>query len=81
LLHAIQTLLESGAALETFLPVFTSNIANLLSLSGKGTIAAGADADIAVITPSGELVHVLAMGEFMVRDGDVAKYGSFETEL
>lgn len=81
LLQTIQSLRAEGMSWEDFLPVFTSNVANLLSLSGKGSVLQGADADLAVLTESGELVHVFARGEIMVQDGQVRKYGVFETEL
>lgn len=79
LLEAIQRLLELRIPLEAFLPVFTSNVARVLSLPQKGRVAVGGDADLAVLTPGGELRHVWAGGKPMVLDGSVCSPGPFES--
>jgi beta-aspartyl-dipeptidase (metallo-type) len=81
LLHTIQALLAAAVPLETFLPVFTSNVADTLSLSGRGRIQVGGHADLAIIDPSGKLVHLLANGTAMVRDGALCAQGCFENEI
>ena len=48
LAETLELLLKRGHALEAVLPIFTSNVAALLRLSGKGTIAVAADADLVV---------------------------------
>jgi beta-aspartyl-dipeptidase (metallo-type) len=79
LLQTIQRLLELSEPLETFLPVFTSNVARVLTLPQKGRVAVGADADLAVLTPQGALRHVWAGGQLMVQDGAVCAPGPFES--
>lgn len=75
---AIRTLLSEGLPLETFLPVFTSNVARLMALPNKGTIEVGQDADLVALDESGRVQHVLANGRTMVRDGAVVEYDPFE---
>jgi beta-aspartyl-dipeptidase (metallo-type) len=63
--------LEEGIGLETALPVLTSNVAQILKLRGKGIIDEGADADILFLDSGLKLVHLLAMGNWVARDGKV----------
>ena len=79
LLEAIQTLIAAGEPLAEVLPVFTSNVARQMALSGKGAIAVGADADLVALTPAGELRSVWAMGRPMVQGGQPCQFGLFET--
>lgn len=81
LLLAIQELLAMGEPLEEVLPVFTSNVAEVMALPRKGVIAVGADADVVSLSESGELGMVMANGEVMVRDGKACKHGVFELAL
>jgi beta-aspartyl-dipeptidase (metallo-type) len=81
LLHTIQALLAAGVPLQTFLPVFTSNVADTLCLQGRGRIQVGGHADLAVIDSSGKLVHLLANGRTMVLDGDRVAHGCFEEKV
>ncbi len=78
LLQTIGRLIERSEPLEEILPVFTSNVARVLALPRKGRVAVGADADLAVLTPQGELRHVWAGGQLMVQDGSVCTPGPFE---
>ena len=56
--------------LERVLPLATSNVARTLKLPRKGRLAAGCDGDVLVLTRDGlDLVHVIAGGRAMVRDG------------
>jgi beta-aspartyl-dipeptidase (metallo-type) len=64
-------LLDSGLALESVLPAFTSNPARLLRLPHKGTISVGADADLIVLGEDASLRHVMALGRWHVLDGVV----------
>ena len=77
---AIRTLLAEGVAMEAFLPVFTSNVAQLMALPNKGTIEVGQDADIVALDHEGRVHHVMANGRTMVRDGTVVEYDRFETQ-
>jgi len=78
LLAAIGQLLADGLPLERFLPVFTRNIAELLRWPHKGRITAGADADLLVMSQTGQLDAVLACGSWLVRDGRPVVFGRFE---
>jgi beta-aspartyl-dipeptidase (metallo-type) len=64
--------------LETALKVLTSNVSAILKLPGKGVIAPGMDADLLFLNPGLEMVHLMAMGKWAVRDGRVVKKGTYE---
>jgi beta-aspartyl-dipeptidase (metallo-type) len=64
--------------LDTALKVLTSNPATILKLQGKGFISKGFDADILLLNKNLEMVHLLAMGIWAVRDGKVIKKGAYE---
>ena len=78
LLAAIGQLLADGLPLARFLPVFTRNVAELLRWPHKGRITAGADADLLVMSQTGQLDAVLACGSWLVRDGRPVVFGRFE---
>jgi beta-aspartyl-dipeptidase (metallo-type) len=63
---------------ETALKVLTSNVASILKLPGKGYIAKGMDADLLFLNQGLELVHLLAMGRWVVKDGTLLKKGAYE---
>jgi beta-aspartyl-dipeptidase (metallo-type) len=62
----------------TALKVLTSNPATILKLYGKGFISKGMDADILFLNKDMEMVHLLGLGRWAVRDGSVIKKGSYE---
>ncbi len=66
--------------LQNILPCITSNVARLLRLRSKGQIAAGLDADLVVLDSSRRVRHVMALGRWMVRDGAIVQFGTFEKE-
>lgn len=78
LADALRTLLARGHALEAVLPAFTSNVARLLRLPGKGRIAVGGDADLVALDADGGIADVMAQGAWHVRDGAVVRRGPFE---
>ena len=78
LLQALQQLIELGEPLDQVLPVFTSNVARVLSLSSKGRVKVGLDADLALLQMDGSLRHLWCRGAKMVEDGQPIKYGLFE---
>jgi beta-aspartyl-dipeptidase (metallo-type) len=64
--------------LETALKVLTSNVATILKLPNKGFISTGMDADLLFLDPGMQMVHLLAMGKWVVKDGIVVKKGAYE---
>jgi beta-aspartyl-dipeptidase (metallo-type) len=78
LLQTLRELLDRGLALERALPAFTSNVADLLRLPGKGRIAVGMDADLLALDAGGAATHVWAGGVTHVRAGMVVRHGMFE---
>lgn len=78
LAYTLRRLLATGVPLERALPVFTSNAAALLRLPRKGQLTVGADADLVTLDSDGGIRDVMAMGEWMVRDGAPTARGSFE---
>lgn len=71
-------LLARGLPLERALPPFTSNVADLLRLPGKGRLVVGADADLVVLDAAGGARDVMARGRWLVRDGEPLLSGRFE---
>ncbi len=58
-----EAVLTDGIPLEQALQVATSNPADILKLPGKGHIREGYDADILVLDPEFNIVHLMAMGK------------------
>ncbi len=56
---------EDGIPLEIALQVATSNPADILKLTGKGYIQEGFDADILILDPSFNIVHLMANGKMV----------------
>lgn len=77
---ALGSLLQRGHSLATVLPPFTSNVARLFRLAGKGRIEVGADADLVVLDDDGAITDVMAQGRWHIRRGEVAIHGSFEPQ-
>jgi len=64
--------------LEKLLPLVTSNPAKVLKLETKGRLEPGRDADVLVLRrESLEVVHVIANGRFLVRDGKLQVHEGF----
>lgn len=78
MLSTLNELVASGMPLQLALPPFTSNVADLLRLNGKGRIAVHADADLVVLDESGNANLVIARGRIHVRDGQPVLRGMFE---
>jgi len=68
---------EEKVPLEKALQVLTSNPADILKLKNKGRLEVGKDADLVLIN-NNKIYHVVAMGQFMMKDGKVIKKGSYE---
>ena len=67
-----------GHGLDAILPAMTRNVARLLKLTGKGSIAPGADADLVCLDDALGVRHVMAGGRWMVEDGAPVVKGTFE---
>ena len=80
LVDTLRELLARGIALQDVLPAFTSNVAGLLRLPGKGRIAVGADADLVALDADGAVTDVFAGGHPHLRDGAVLRRGTFESQ-
>jgi beta-aspartyl-dipeptidase (metallo-type) len=72
------TVLVEKISIDTALKVLTSNVASILKLPGKGFISKGMDADLLFLNHNIEMVHLIAMGEWVVKDGTVLKKGTYE---
>lgn len=79
LLETLQQLLRRGHALERVLPAFTTNIATLLRLAGRGRIEVGGLADLVLLDEADEPAEVMAQGRWHRRDGQAIIRGMFET--
>jgi beta-aspartyl-dipeptidase (metallo-type) len=64
--------------IDTALRVLTSNVASILKLQGKGFITKGMDADLLFLNQGMEMVHLIAMGEWVVKDSAVLKKGTYD---
>ena len=69
---------EEGLELEKALKVVTSNVADILKLNRKGRIEEGKDADVVLINDNFDITHVVAMGDFFVKDSEMIRKGSYE---
>ena len=78
LLRTLQDLLAAGIPLQTALPAFTSNVAQLLRLRDRGRIAADMLADFVVLDDADAISDVMVAGVWHVRDGRQQVYGQFE---
>ncbi|MBK8229461.1 MAG: beta-aspartyl-peptidase [Candidatus Eisenbacteria bacterium] len=78
--EALADCLHRGIALEAALPAFTSNVARVLRLARKGRLAAGADADLAVLDAHGTIESVMARGVWQVREHRLLRRGAFERD-
>lgn len=74
----IDAVTEEGLELEKALKVVTSNVADILKLKQKGRIETGKDADVVLLNDNFEIVHMLAMGEFFVKESKMIRKGSYE---
>jgi beta-aspartyl-dipeptidase (metallo-type) len=75
-LHIIRT---NRLSLPQALPLVTTNVARVLGIGDrKGSLAAGKDADIVLLTEDLMVDTVIARGQVMVRDGHAVVRGPFE---
>ncbi len=71
-------LVDNGEKIETFLPFFTENVAQLMNFHQKGRIQKGVDADIIILNKQNRIEHVMAMGHWHVKYKQQIKKGTFE---
>lgn len=76
--ETVRTLVARGHSPDAILPAFTSNVATLLRLRGKGQIAEGFDADLLVLDDAGNIHDVMCRGAWHVRGGRAVRRGTFE---
>lgn len=69
---------DHGLPLATLLPPFTSTVAALLRLPGRGVLAPGAHADLLVLDPELRLRATMASGRWLVTDGRAVVTGPFD---
>jgi beta-aspartyl-dipeptidase (metallo-type) len=70
--------IKDNVPLEIALKVLTSNPATILKLPGKGFISKGMDADLLFLDKGMQMIHLIAMGSWVIRNGEVIKKGSYE---
>jgi len=74
----LASLLARGRKLDAVLPVFTSNVADILRLGGKGRLFVGADADLVILDEENLPSSVMARGRWHYRDHQSVIIGTFE---
>ena len=72
------SVINENIPLETALKVLTSNPATILKLPGKGFILQGMDADLLFLDSRMKMIHLIAMGNWVIRNYEVLKKGSYE---
>ncbi|KIG11713.1 Isoaspartyl dipeptidase [Enhygromyxa salina] len=76
---------DHGLELAELLPLFTTNVARLLRLRGKGELVVGADADLLILVDRDDqplqLDGVIGRGVWLVREGSPQVVGPFEAGL
>lgn len=70
--------LQENMNLSDALKVVTSNIADILQLRSKGRIETGKDADMVLINDDWQIIHLIANGTMMVKDGVMVTKGTYE---
>ncbi|HCK10458.1 MAG TPA: beta-aspartyl-peptidase [Candidatus Latescibacteria bacterium] len=78
LFETLQKVVRSGVSLSNVLPLVTSNPANRLGLTRKGTIQDGGDADLVLLTGNEEIDCVWCRGRLMVSEGEAVVRSDYE---
>ncbi len=74
----LKTMLDSGLAEQTVLPLMTRNVARLLKFGHKGNIATGLDADLVALDQTNRIDSVMARGVWQVKKAEQLVSGLFE---
>ena len=78
-IKAIREIVDSGESLEAAIKPFTSNVARALRLDREiGYVKEGYLANILVLNNNLEIETVLSQGQFMMKDKELLKKGSYE---
>ena len=80
LIETLQALLKSGRSVESVLPAFTSNVAELLRLNDRGRIREESVADMLVLDSDYGITDVMAAGIWHVQEGQQVVFGQFESQ-
>ena len=78
ILQTLREIVGEGLSWDRAAAFSTRNPADLLGLAHKGRIAEGADADLLLLTPDGDVDRVWAKGRLMVAEGRPVVRGHFE---
>lgn len=78
LLQTMRELVRDGLTWGQAVAFATRHVADLLGLRHKGRIAAGADADLLLLTSAGEVDRVYCRGRLLVEGGEPIVRGPFE---
>jgi len=78
LIETLQELTQHNIPIHQVLPVFTSNVADLLKLAKKGRLQQGLDADMLVLDNQCNITDVMARGRWHVRHGSPKITGQYE---
>lgn len=76
--ETLRAALEQGVSLAQILPMYTSNVANLLRFPKKGRIAVECDADLIVLDEKNEISDVMVLGTWHKRNHQMCIKGTFE---
>lgn len=76
--ETLRAALEQGVSLAQILPMYTSNVANLLRFPNKGRIAVECDADLIVLDEKNEISDVMVLGTWHKRNHQMCIKGTFE---
>jgi len=79
LVKTLTDLLAGDRPLESVLPAFTSNVADILRLGDRGRIREENVADLIVLADDNRVSDVMAAGIWHVKDGAQCVFGQFET--
>jgi len=78
--QTLKDLLNADRPLESVLPAFTSNVADILRLKDRGRIQAGKIADLVVLDEEHNINDVMASGIWHVQNREQKIFGEFEQQ-
>lgn len=76
--ETLKDLVGRGVPIEKILPALTSNVADLLKLTGKGRLEKGKDADLVILDDKLDVRDVMARGRWHVNNGLALIKGTYE---